>query len=140
MSLLYSTIFFLRRYLMLLILTLLPTFSLTQVFLQMGSTMFVVAYLGRVMPYQSRVFGVIELINELMVLGAAYPLLTFTDWVLSLEDRNVNGWFIIAYICLNVTFNITIAIAFMARKVYLKCKYFFIRKRKLALIRKKLEQ
>ena len=117
MSLLYSTIFFLRRYLMLLILTLLPTFGLTQVSLQMGSTMFVVAYLGRVMPYQSRVFGAIELINELMVLGAAYPLLTFTDWVLSLEDRNVNGWFIIAYICLNVTFNITIAIVFMARKV-----------------------
>ena len=88
MSLLYSTIFFLRRYLMLFILTLLPTFGLTQVFLQMGSTMFVVAYLGHVMPFQSPAFSVIEILNELMVLGAAYPLLTFTDWVLSLERRN----------------------------------------------------
>ena len=140
MSLLYSTIFCLRRYLMLLILTLLPTNSLAQVFLQMGSTKVVVAYLGRVMPYQSPVFSVIEILNELMVLGAAYPLLTFTDWVFSLETRNFNGWFMVAYICLNIIFNITIAMAFMVRRIQLRCKYYFIRKRKIALYQKQLVQ
>ena len=102
--------------------------------------MVVVAYLGRVMPYQSPVFSVIEILNELMVLGAAYPLLTFTDWVFSLETRNFNGWFMVAYICLNIIFNITIAMAFMVRRIQLRCKYYFIRKRKIALYQKQLEQ
>ena len=102
--------------------------------------MFVIAYLGHVMPYQSPTFSIIELLNELMVLGAAYPLLTFTDWVLKLEDRKSYGWKMIVYIFLNVIFNITIAIAFMARKVQLRCKYCFIRKRKVALHRKQLEK
>ena len=102
--------------------------------------MFVIAYLGRVMPYQDPAFSIIEIINELMVLGAAYPLLTFTDWVASLEDRNFNGWFMVAYICLNVVFNLTIAITFMARKVQLKCKYCLIRKRKVVLRQKQLER
>ena len=52
-----------------------------------------------------------------MVLGAAYPLLTFTEWVFDLENLTVNGWFLVGYICLNVAFNMAIAIVFMVRKV-----------------------
>ena len=140
MALLYSTLFFLRRYVMLLILTLFPTFGLTQVFLQMASTMFIIAYLGRVMPYQSKAFNIMEIVNELVVLGATYPLLTFTDWVFSLQDRNFNGWFLVAYICFNIVFNITMALFFMIRKVFLRCKYMFVRRRKLALHRKLVKQ
>ena len=132
MALNYQTVFFMRRYLMLLILTLLPTFSLSQVFLQIFSTMFIIAYIGREKPYRSPSTNTIEILNEFTVLVAAYPLLTFTDWVHNLEDRSYMGWFIIGCICLNLIFNITLLLIFLVIRAKNRCKYYFIRKRKLA--------
>ena len=45
-SLRYQIIFFLRRYLMLLILTLLPKEEVWPILLQMHSTMYVIGYIG----------------------------------------------------------------------------------------------
>ena len=118
----YPTIFLVRRYLMLLILTLTPTLSLLQVFLHMMSTMGIAAYLGRAQPFQSRLANFIEIFNELTVFMAAYPLLTFTDWIDEAEDRDFNGWLIVSCICLNVVFNMTITLATMIKKAYVRIK------------------
>ena len=68
---------------MLLILTLMYSQPLIQVLLQILSTMYVITYIAANQPYVSRSSNVIEILNELTVLIAAYPLLTFTDWVQS---------------------------------------------------------
>ena len=128
----YQTLFLVRRYLILLILTLLPAFYLTQVFLHMISTIGVTAYLGRAQPYQSKLNNIIEILNELTVFVAAYPLLTFTDWVFEVEGRNYNGWFIVACISLNIVLNLTISMVTMVRKAYLRIKYYFIRRKNMA--------
>ena len=77
----YHLIFFLRRYLMLCILTLAPLNELLQIFMHFGSTMCVLAYLMRVRPFKSRLMNITETLNECTVLIAAYPLLTFTEYM-----------------------------------------------------------
>ena len=96
------------------------------------STMFVIGYIGREGPFSSRFANVQEILNELTVFVAAYPLLTFTAWVSNSEDRIDNGWFLVGCICLNVLFNITVLAVIVAHKACLKCKFHYIRKRKLA--------
>ena len=77
----YKVIFFLRRYLMLGILTLLPINELLQIQVQMLSTIWVIAYLWHTRPYKSNLLNNTETLNEFTVLVAAYPLLGFTEWM-----------------------------------------------------------
>ena len=74
---LYSTIFFLRRYCITVMLTVVTLHPLAQILGQMFLTMFMVAYLARVRPYLSKVNNLQETINEILVLAASYPLLFF---------------------------------------------------------------
>ena len=53
----------------------------------MIATIFVISYVWTRWPYESRGFSVQEILNELIVLIAAYPLLSFTDWEMELERR-----------------------------------------------------
>lgn len=79
--------------------------------------------------------NVIEILNELTVLVAAYPLLTFTDWVGKEEDRIDNGWYLINCICLNVMFNISVSLIIFIHESCRKLKFYRIRRRKLDQIR-----
>ena len=139
MALSFQMVFFLRRYLTLLILTLLPTFSLSQIFVQMASTIIVIAYLWNVRPYKSPLLNFIETINEVTVLVAAYPLLTFTNWI-DLFERGSFGWYLISCICFNVIFNAVFALSMMVRHIYLICKLKMIKKRRLAEIEKRVKR
>lgn len=126
----YQVVFFLRRYSMLLTLTLLPTFSLSQIIVQMFSTMVIISYLWRLSPYKSNLANFMETVNEVTVLVAAYPLLSFTDWM-DFNDKDSFGWYIVTCICLNVVLNITVVLFIFVRQLYLRCKFYFIRKRKV---------
>lgn len=80
MPLLYSNIFFLRRYSIILVLTLLPLNELMQIHAHMISTIYVVSYLCEFHPYEKSAINYQEITNEVIVLMATYPLFFFTDW------------------------------------------------------------
>ena len=80
-SLRYPTIFFLRRYVVLLVLTLFPFNELAQIHIHMTSTMYVIAFVSAERPYKNNLINKQEFMNEMMVWIAAYPLLVFTTWI-----------------------------------------------------------
>ena len=75
----------------------------------MMSTMVVIAYLWHIKPFKSSLVNKTETFNELTVLFAAYPLLSFTDWM-SLHASQPFGWLLITCISLSILFNITLAL------------------------------
>ena len=80
-SLLYPSIFFLRRYAVLLVLTLFPFNAMTQIYLQMFTTLYVIGFIASDSPFVDKTVNRQEMINEIMVWIAAFPLLVFTPWV-----------------------------------------------------------
>lgn len=131
-ALMYQIIFFLRRYTMLISLTLVFDEPLWQVELQMASTMFIVYYITNFQPFYSPAMNRIEALNELTVLVASYPLLTFTEWVWVLEERKRYGWYLINCIGLSVLFNILVTLAMWIHKICRSLKFYCLRRRKLA--------
>ena len=105
---LYKIVFFLRRYSVILVLTLLPGNTLSQILTTMISTMVVIAYVSGIRPHARATINNQEIINEITVLIASYPLLIFTNWVWDMDTRVNAGWFLIACIMLNVILNISI--------------------------------
>ena len=84
-SLFYPFIFFVRRYIILLVITTLPGYRMSQLITQFLSTGFVIYYLWRYMPYKNSTVDRQEIINESSVFIAAYCLVVFTEWVWDFE-------------------------------------------------------
>ena len=94
----------------------------------MISTMFVIGYIAGVHPYVDPWVNYQEIINEITVLMAAYPLLMFTTWIGDEELRLGGGYFILAMICGNVLFNITILLIEVIRENVRKCKLWWLKR------------
>ena len=122
-SMLYSIVFFLRRYTVILVLTMLPGNALAQILTTMLSTMVVIAYVGGIRPHANSNVNRQEIINEITVLVASYPLLFFTKWVWDMDMRLNAGWFLIACIILNCLFNMTILLFAMLWAYKKKLKF-----------------
>ena len=86
-----------------------------------------IAYIWTVQPYENPSTNRRELINELIVFVAAYPLFVFTGDVYNEELCIQVGWFIIACILLNVMLNMIFLICHAVVIVYCKIKYCYIR-------------
>ena len=72
--------------------------------------MFVIVHLWGSRPYESLFLNRQELINEFMVLLAAYPLYCFTPWVWDMDRRIEAGWLIVIIILFNIAFNISLLV------------------------------
>lgn len=136
----YPVVFFLRRYSILLAMTLLPFHKLLQIQCQMIGTIFVIAYLLYYQPYLEKKFNRQEAINEITVLLAAYPLLVFTEWVFDVDSRNKAGWSIVFLILINILFNLTIVIVSFIVSSIKKTKYALIRLKKRREMTKRLKE
>ena len=79
--------------------------------------MFVIDYLMLNRPYEDHKFNIQEIVNECTVLVAAYPLLTFTNWIGDFERLLEAGWAIVGCIAFSVIFNI----AFLFVSVCMGC-------------------
>lgn len=116
-QLLYVVAFFYRRFFMILIITLLPVSSYTQIVAQIVSTSVMHSYLIRVMPFAEPAYNLQEYMNETIVLLAAYPLYSFTDFVYDMDRRIEMGWFLIGCILLCLVLNIILLIVETCRLV-----------------------
>jgi len=127
----YHIFFFLRRYVMLLILTVLSEYAIWQINVHLMSTVFIISYIFSQRPYEEPWANLHELLNECFIFAAAYPLFAFTDWVSDLDARYNYGWFIVGVICLNVLFNMIVATVLVISDACKKLKIYLIRRRKL---------
>lgn len=130
-SLLYPVLFFFRRLTMILILTTMPGFKYAQILGHFVLTMSSITFLWSAHPYRSPFLNRQEILNELMVMLAAYPLYCFTPWVWDMTRRLELGWLIAFIIIFNIIFNISLLFYQIVKQTYLKIKYWWIRRRKI---------
>ena len=107
----------LRCYAIIAILTGDPNLMFSQIYGHFLSTMYVISYLWSRRPYENSKLTVQEVLNEGVVLLAAYPLLVFTPWVQENEPSIYVGWAIVACIVIIILGNI----AFLMVTVYCQC-------------------
>ena len=129
-SLMYPTFFLMRRYAMILVLIALPGYKYAQILSQFIVTMCMISHVWGSRPYDSLFLNLQELINEHMVLIAAYPLYCFTPWVWDMRRRIEAGWLIVFIIVFNIFFNIMLLIYQMCKQAILNTKYWFVRRAK----------
>ena len=89
--------------------------------------MYVIAFLAGDRPYVSPLANKQEIVGEMIVLIATYPLLTFTDFVWDLNTRDLNGLIIVGCILLNIVGNIIVVTVIAIHQMIYKCRYYFIR-------------
>ena len=65
-------------------------------------------YLIIVHPFENRLIGVAEMVNETSIVLASYHLFWFSDYVSNSESELAFGWSIIGLILSNVVFNMAI--------------------------------
>ena len=76
----YHLVFLVRRYAMILILMFLPGKFLQQILWHLALTSVVVLYVALNGPFENHSLNSKEIVNELMVALAAYPILMFSGW------------------------------------------------------------
>lgn len=142
-SMKYGVLFMLRRLGMILTLTVMPGLKYAQVYTHMASTMYFIVFMIKVKPYLSSFVNKMEVINDITVLLATYPLLLFTPWIGELSRQIEMGWFLVGIICTSIVFNITcigfkacLEIRFKFRVWY---KGYYIRKMRMAEYLKRKE-
>ena len=59
-------------------------------------------------PFQNRLMGLTEIVNEICIVMAGYHMFWFTNYVSDLESELIFGWSLISLILFNVSFNIVI--------------------------------
>ena len=140
-SLIYQVTFFQRRYCMIFIITLLSNSGFYSIHGQMISTMYVVAYLLLTRPFKANNLNNIELVNEITVLMAAYPLLVFMgDWVWNVHIRFYCGWYLIGCIVFTLLLNTSILVIKLIVSTYKKLRQKWIKRINKKIIEKRFKQ
>ena len=88
-------------------------------------TLYVIAYLARTQPYESKIANMQEIFNEFTVWIAAYPLFLFIrnkqieiePWVTE-EQINNAGFVLVACIVLNLAFNTIVVLVMAIKTIY----------------------
>ena len=83
-----------------------PDMGLVQVFGHLFSTGAVICYLICCHPFKSSATNTREVLNEFIVMLAAYPLLMFTTWIYDEDVRFYVGWFFIGCMSLGALLNL----------------------------------
>ena len=118
----FASIFFFRRLLMVFVLVLLPFHRNTQIVTSLWSTLFVMSYIGYVLPFANKMSNVQEIVNEWSVIIACYHLFCFTEWIYDYDRRIECGWSMLVVIALNVCFNVILLCITVVKSFYKSIK------------------
>ena len=127
----YPVFFAVRRYGIILVLTLLRDYPYLQIFSHMIITGLAIDYLWAFNPYTNKAITRQEIINETVVLLATYPLLMFTDWEWDVSRRIQAGWAIVACIVFLLLFNMGFLIYSVTVDTVKQMKLIFIKRAKI---------
>ena len=110
---------------MIFVLTILPSWKMTQINAQILLALLVTVFTAHYLPYDLKIQNRQETLNELTVLFGSYYLFLFTNWIADEERRYELGWNLIGLIGLNICFNCGLAgfIGFKSLLRKLKLKY-----------------
>ena len=86
---------------------------------------FMIIYIGQLMPMRSPLQNRILLFNELMVQFISIHVMLFTDWVTSEDDKFFYGWHICFWISVMILYNMQFVIRYTVRVIYLVIKKYF---------------
>jgi len=124
-----------RRFTVILILTLLPLYRLVQIIAHLASTSVMVVFLIRVKPFYRQTVNIQEILNEISVIIAGFHLFIFTEWV-ERDGRIIMGWSLIAVIGLNVIMNMVMLAYVVFHMMCIKARRkYAINQRALILLR-----
>ena len=73
-------IFFVRRFLLIFFLVILPDMTHIGCLLHMLSTVFMVGYIAKFKPYSTKMRNIQEFFNEITILLSVYCMIGFTDF------------------------------------------------------------
>ena len=102
----------------------------------MVSTLFMIAYIAMVRPYVSPLDNLQELINEMLAMLAAYPLLVFTSYEWSQRYRIDIAWILLSLIAVLILFNIVVYCYAITKWIQLKCRICHAKKKAAKQLKK----
>ena len=106
------------------------TFSLVaQLFFVNFSSLFMMGFIGLARPYNSTAENVLELVNEFTVLMVYCHLICQTEFVQDMAGRQLMGWSLIFVVVLNMLINFGNILAQNLMTLYLKIKFYFLKKK-----------
>ncbi len=77
-----------------------------------------IAYLGAVRPFEKQYQNYLEIFNEICILGAAYHLLTLTNYMDDFDMQYNTGWSLITITALNMIVNIGFMMVFTIKELF----------------------
>ena len=98
------------------------------------------SYVAYVKPYNSMNMNLQEVLNEVTILLACYPLLTFTEWVSDMDRRIEMGWFLLALIGLSLMTYITLSTFVGISNSYKKLRRRYLEKVMIQTIKERKEK
>ena len=81
-----------------------------------------------VMPFDTLLMNITEIVNEMTVLIVAYLLMCFSDFITSPHRETDVGWALIILILVNILFNIVVLLYVVIRKAILYFRRYQARK------------
>ena len=135
----YPVIFAFRRYIIVVILTVMPSLKYSQIFGHFYATGFAIDYLLLFKPYKDKASTVMEIINEFIVLSSIYPLLYFTNWVWEMERMLEAGKVIIGCIAGLITVNIIFFTVMLIKQCCKRCRLNYLRQQNIQKLKQKIE-
>ena len=81
-------------------------------------------------PFDSKFLNYKEVLNEMLVALAAYPLWLYSDWANNEEDKVFGGWFLISIICAIILLNVILLAGSESRKLCQKIKIWYAKRKK----------
>ncbi|CDW82938.1 UNKNOWN [Stylonychia lemnae] len=121
-SLLYNVFFVLRRFTFAMMITILQDHPNAQVQLLIVQCILLIIFVQASRPFESTLLNNLEVFNEICILGVAYHLQIFTDYVPDVNIQYSAGWAIIAITVFNIVTNMGVMIyqTYLQLKVKLK--------------------
>lgn len=98
-------------------------YQFIQIYFSILSSLGLIMYLLKVMPYEDKLLNVIELFNEMSLLACSYTLLAFTDYVDDVHRRSEIGWFYASLVSVNFAVNwLTLFYRFVTGTLFPACR------------------
>ena len=121
-ALAYDVIFLLRRFLVIILITVLADSPVVQIQLYLFASLANLLYLVTMKPFDVDLMLKAEILNEIGILMVSYCLSWFTDYVVDPQQEFDLGWCIVGIILLLVFCNIVIFGIALVRKIKLNIK------------------
>ena len=109
-ALFFPLVFILRRLIFVFFVIMMGYFVWAQIAVQFACCTFMIIYYGHFWPFEEHTLTKLEVFNEIIIMGSAYFMLAYTDWIPRAETRYTMGWYFIGLILVHLGFHMSLLI------------------------------